>query len=90
MTHEDLMRDLGFELRDLNSEEIAELPTAGVKVTSIYLGSRVDRTRMDPEYIITKVNRRRVRSLEDFADVIRSAKPGTGRFAGRLLHQFQR
>ena len=66
----DLMRELGFELRDLSAEELAELPSPGVKVVSIYLGSKIDRTRMDPEYIITKVNRQRVASVRELASAI--------------------
>ena len=76
VAHQELLRDLGFELRDLTAEEIGALPTPGVKVLSIYLGSKIDRTRMDPEYIITKVNRRAVASVADFARVVAGTAAG--------------
>ena len=66
----ELMQEFGFELRDLTDGELETLPAPGVKVVSIYLGSRIDRTRMDPEYIITRVNHQPVRSVGDFAEVI--------------------
>lgn len=74
--HQELLRELGFELRDLTEEETAKLPRAGVKVISIYLGSKIDRTRMDPEYIITKVSGREVASITDFATVVAAADEG--------------
>ncbi len=93
-----LLRELGFELRDLNAEEIAKLPSEGVKVVSIYLGSRIDRTRMDPEYIITKVNRQRVRSLAEFAKVVEGTHVGEevmlegyyANFNGEYYYAFKR
>ncbi len=74
--HETFMRDIGFELRELSADELAKLPSAGVKVVSIYLSSKVDRTRMDPDYIITKVNRERVRSIDELVRIISNTRKG--------------
>ena len=74
--HQSFMREIGFELRELSEEEREQLPTAGVKVISIYLGSKVDRTRMDPDYIITKVNHERVTSLQELVDVVEKTRKG--------------
>ena len=74
--HQELLRDLGFELRDLTEAELEAVSTPGVKVISIYLGSKIDRTRMDPEYIITKVGGQAVASINDFARIVAAAEEG--------------
>jgi serine protease Do len=65
-----LLRDLGFELRNLNREEIRENGKIGVYVVSISRGSKVYKTRMDVGYIITHVNDKRVYSVDDVIEVI--------------------
>lgn len=93
-----LLRDLGFELRDLTDEEAARVPTLGVKVVSIVINSKVDRTRMDPDYVITKVNGEFVRHLSDVVRVI-EATPRDGdvllegyyeTFSGEYYYAFKR
>lgn len=74
--HHNFMREIGFELRDLSEEEVDRMPTQGAKVISIYLGSKVDRTRMDPDYIITKVNGERVKSVDDLVRIISATRKG--------------
>jgi S1-C subfamily serine protease len=74
--HQTFMREIGFELRDLTDEETERMPSQGAKVISIYLGSKVDRTRMDPDYIITKVNGERVLNIEDLVRVITKTRKG--------------
>ena len=74
--HQELMRDLGFELRDLTPAEMGRAPSPGVKVISIFLGSKIDRTRMDPEYVITKVNHQTVESVDEFARVVSATDEG--------------
>ncbi|MFK8056121.1 MAG: trypsin-like peptidase domain-containing protein [Saprospiraceae bacterium] len=74
--HQSFMREIGFELRDLSEDEISRMPSQGAKVISIYLGSKVDRTRMDPDYIITKVNRERVKTVDDLVRIITATRKG--------------
>lgn len=74
--HQTFMREIGFELRDLTEQELERMPSKGAKVISIYLGSKVDRTRMDPDYIITKVNGERVTSVDDLVRIIRATRKG--------------
>ena len=96
--HQDFMREIGFELRDLDPDEIARLPAAGAKVISIYLGSKVDRTRMDPDYIITKVNSERVTKVEDLIRIISETRKGEDvllegyyeNFSGEYYYAFKR
>ena len=96
--HQSFMREIGFELRELTDEERQRVSTPGVKVISIYLGSRVDRTRMDPDYIITKVNHERVASIEELIDVIERTRKGDDvllegyyqSFSGEYYYAFKR
>ena len=70
---ESLLRDLGFELRNLSSDEKRKIGTDGVMVVSVYRGSKIERTNMDPEFIITKINDEKVSSIEEVIDKIRKA-----------------
>jgi Do/DeqQ family serine protease len=63
--NEDILLDLGFELRELTREERRRLEVDGVKVISIYRGSRVERTNMDPGFVITKIDNRPIGEVED-------------------------
>ena len=69
----DVLTNLGFELRELTREERRRLKTDGVKVISIYRGSRIERTNMDPGFIITKIDNKPVESLDALVDVFEQA-----------------
>lgn len=70
---EDVLRDLGFELRNLTKEERIRLDTEGVKVISIYRGSKIERTNMDPGYIITHVDSDRIDDVDQFIQKLKGA-----------------
>ena len=71
--NEDILIELGFELRNLTREEKRRLDVDGIKVVSIYRGSRIERTNMDPDFIITKMDNRPVKSVEAFLDGLKNA-----------------
>ncbi|HMR43452.1 MAG TPA: Do family serine endopeptidase, partial [Saprospiraceae bacterium] len=74
-THtDDMLLELGFELRDLLPSEERRAKVKGVKVISIYRGSKIERTAMDPDYIITKVNDVRVTSVDEAIEQLKKAK----------------
>ena len=60
-----LLKCLGFELRDLDRFEKTVLTRSGVMVVSVKIGSIIGNTRMEPGYIITKVNNKEISSLGD-------------------------
>jgi len=68
------LRELGFELRDLNREEQKRLNVKGVRVVSIFRGSKVERTNMDPGFVITRVNSEAVTDLQSLSKKLKSAK----------------
>lgn len=65
-----ILTTLGFELRDLDKEEKDRLKTKGIYVVSVYRGSKIERTNMDPGYIITKVNEKEISSVQEFVDLL--------------------
>ncbi len=71
---EDILKDLGLELRDLNKEETRRLGVNGIKVVSIYRGSKIERTNMEPGFIITKIGDAKVRSVAEFIQELKNTK----------------
>ena len=69
--NDDILLDLGFELRNLTREERRRFGIAGAKVISIYRGSRIERTNMDPGFIITKVDNETVSSVEELIEILK-------------------
>ena len=69
-----LLEEIGFEIRDLSDEEIKRLGTKGAKVVSIYRGSKIERTNMDPDFIITRINQKSIRTAEDVATILADAE----------------
>lgn len=68
-----LLRDLGFQVRNLTREEKKRIDVDGVKVVSIYRGSKIMRTNMDPDFIITHVNNKKIKNTEKLLQVLESA-----------------
>ncbi len=64
-TDEDILNHHGFELRDLTPDEKRRLRVSGVYVENIDVGSIIEKTEMDPGYIITKVGEVRVSSVQE-------------------------
>ena len=60
------LRELGFELRDLNSEEKKDLKVSGAMVVSVVVGSKMNNIHVEPGYIITSVNGKKIESVDDF------------------------
>lgn len=70
------LRELGFELRSLNAEERQRLNIKGIKVISIYRGTPVEGTNMEPGFIITKANGKTVQAVDQLARIISGAQAG--------------
>lgn len=70
---DDLLQDLGFEIRNLTSREAKQIQTDGVKVISIYRDSKIERTNMDPSFIITKIDDQKISNVDDVIDYLKNA-----------------
>jgi Do/DeqQ family serine protease len=72
-----LMSKLGIEVVNLKDEEKAKYDLdGGVKVTTIIPGQISKRTDMREGFIITKVDKKPVKSVEQFIDVLKSKAGG--------------
>ncbi|MCC6727207.1 MAG: PDZ domain-containing protein, partial [Saprospiraceae bacterium] len=69
-----LLSDLGFTLRELSSEESRKLRVSGVYVENIKIGSAIEKTEMDPGYIITKVGEVKVGSVQEVVNELKKNK----------------
>jgi len=59
------LTDLGFELRDMDSNEKSRLSKEGVVVVTIKESSKIDQTNMDPGFIITSINDVQVGNVDE-------------------------
>jgi Do/DeqQ family serine protease len=69
-----ILSNLGFELRDLINSEKRNLKLDGVKVISIYKGSKISKTKMEPGYIITRINEKRIKNTDQFIEELKTIK----------------
>ena len=72
-TENKLLQELGFQVRNLTKTEKKRLEVDGVKVISIYRGSKIMRTNMDPDFIITHVNNKRIKNADKFLQILEAA-----------------
>jgi S1-C subfamily serine protease len=68
-----LFTDLGFELRDLDSFEKTRNKTTGIMVVSVYKNSTIGNARIEPGFIITKINKQKVDSVMDLEVLLKKA-----------------
>jgi serine protease Do len=62
--HDDVVfKQLGIEVRDLDTYEKAVFTSMGVMVVSVKNGSIIGNTKMEPAYIITEVNNKKISSV---------------------------
>lgn len=83
-SEEQLLHQLGFELRNLSREERKRVGTEGAKVMSIFRDSEVETTNMEPGFIITNINDHRVNDLND---AIRLLKRSSGKIVLRGVYE---
>jgi serine protease Do len=61
-----VLTDLGFELRDQDSYEKSKNKTEGVVVISVYRKTKIDLAKIEPGFIITKVNGKKISNVNEF------------------------
>ncbi len=65
---------MGFSLRELTTDERRKLRVSGVYVESIKVGSIIEKTEMDPGYIITKVGEVKVGSIQEVVNELKKKR----------------
>jgi Do/DeqQ family serine protease len=63
---DDLLHQLGFEVRDLAATEAGRFPGGGVYVMSIFRNRPIEATNMNVGFVITAINNEPVTSLREF------------------------
>ena len=66
-----ILRDLGIEVRDLNTKEITRVKSDGVYVVSVAKGSTIDQTNMEPGYIIEHFNDIRIKNAQELIALLK-------------------
>ncbi len=65
-----ILTDLGFELRDQDSFEKSKNKADGVVVISVYRKSKIDRAKIEPGFIITKANGKKIENVNQLLLVL--------------------
>ncbi|MEZ4986145.1 MAG: trypsin-like peptidase domain-containing protein [Saprospiraceae bacterium] len=73
-SEEQLLHQLGFELRNLSRDEQSRLGVKGAKVMSIFRGSQVEATNMEPGFVITSINNKQVSDVEHAIRLLKRTK----------------
>jgi len=68
-----VLKDLGLEIRDLSTNELID-KKPGTKVVSVYGGSIVSKTNLEPGYIITSINKVPVKNANEAVQLLNDAK----------------
>lgn len=88
--------NLGFELRNLTEEEEILYKQKGVVVASIFKNSIIESTNMDPGFIITSVNDKPIKSVDDIIIEIEKAQAVIilsgyyNRYKGKYFYEFSK
>jgi len=69
-----ILTDIGVELREMDSNEITRNAEKGVYVVSVYKNSKAGFANIEPGYIITSINDEAVRTVNKFIELIQEYK----------------
>ena len=69
-----ILRDLGIEIRDLNSIEKDRLKVNGIMVISVSKGSTLSGTNMEPGFIVEKFNDITISNSQEFIALLKNTK----------------
>ena len=72
-TPDEILSNLGMDVRDLSSSEQTRLPKDGVLVDAIAPGSKIARANMEEKFIITRINGVPIKSTADFKSELKRA-----------------
>lgn len=67
-----ILTNIGFELREMDSNEIGRNSQKGVYVVSVYKNSKAGYANIEPGYIITSINEKEVKTVNEFIEIIES------------------
>ncbi len=65
-----ILTNIGVELREMDSKEIARNTEKGVYVVSVYKNSKAGEANIEPGYIITSINNEKVSTVNKLIEII--------------------
>ena len=71
---------LGADFEELSKKERDELSADGIKVSGLYIGRLTQHTKIKEGFIITHVDKKRVKTMSDFMNAFSEKKKGDGVF----------
>ncbi len=78
-TTSDILKDLGADFEALSPKEQSNYKVeGGLKVNDIYSGKIASSTNMRKGFIITQIDHKKVKTVQDLTDIISSKQPGDG------------
>lgn len=69
-----ILRDIGIEIRDLNSIEKNRIKSDGVIIVSVTKGSMIHNTNMEPGFIVEHFNDIRIKNTKEFISLLKNTK----------------
>lgn len=69
-----ILGNMGFTLRELTTDERRKMRVSGVYVENIQVGSIIEKTEMDPGYIITKVGEVKVSTVQEVINELKKKR----------------
>ncbi|MEL6123083.1 MAG: trypsin-like peptidase domain-containing protein [Bacteroidota bacterium] len=69
-----ILRDLGIEIRDLNSIEKKRMNISGVMIISVSKGSTIYKTNMEPGFIVESFNDITIENSQEFISLIKNTE----------------
>lgn len=69
-----ILGNMGFTLRELTTDERRKMRVSGVYVENIKVGSIIEKTEMDPGYIITKVGEVKVSTVQEVINELKKKR----------------
>ncbi len=69
-----ILRDIGIEIRDLNSKEKKRVKAKGIMILSVSKGSIVSKTNMEPGFIVERFNNIPISNAQEFLSLLKNAR----------------
>ena len=89
-----ILRNIGIEIRDLNSIEKSRMNAEGVMVISVSKGSDIHNTNMEAGFIVTHFNSNRIYDVDEFISLLKKTEGHITlngfyeRYPGEFVYEF--
>lgn len=67
-----ILSDIGLEMREMSSVEIDKSGIQGAYVVSVFRNSKAGYANIEPGYVITSINKKKIITVNDFIEVVKN------------------